>query len=88
MRIKGEFLLREVAGEILAIPVGNTALKFNGMICFNAVSELIWKGLQAGESKDSILNRILEAYEVTREEASADLEEFLSRLRENDLLED
>ena len=32
MKIKGEFLVREVAGEIIVIPVGRTALDFNGMI--------------------------------------------------------
>ena len=88
MKLKGEFILREVAGEIFAIPVGKTALNFNGLICINGVSELIWKGLQAGETKENVLKRILEEYEVSPEEAAADLEEFLFRLKVNNLLED
>lgn len=88
MKIKGELLLREVAGEIIAIPVGQTALQFNGMICLNEVSALIWKGLQAGKTKEDLLESILEEFEVSREDAAADLEEFLRNLRENDLLED
>lgn len=88
MKLKNEMLLREVAGEIIAIPVGKTALNFNGMICLNEVGAEIWKGLQEKQSKEEILERILQEFEVSREEAAADLEEFLQQLRHNDLLEE
>lgn len=88
MKLKCEFILREVAGEIIVIPVGKTALNFNGMICINAVSAEIWKGLQEEKTKEEILERILEEFEVTYEEAAADLDAFLHQLKENDLLEE
>lgn len=88
MKIKGELLIREVASEIIAVPVGRTALHFNGMVCLNEVSALIWIGLQAEKSREAILKSILEEFEVSPEEASADLDEFLRKLRENGLLED
>ncbi len=86
MKLKGEFMVREVAGELLAIPVGQTALDFNGMICLNDVSALIWKGLQEGKTKDAILENVLNEYDVSREEAAGDLEHFLLELGKNDLL--
>ena len=88
MKIKGEMLIREVAGEIIAIPVGETALRFNGMICLNEVSAHIWKGLQEETSKEEMLNSILQEFDVSMEEASTDLEDFLHQLKENDLLID
>lgn len=88
MKLKGEFVLREVAGETIVIPVGNTALNFNGMICINSVSAEIWKGLQKERTKEEILDSILQEFDVTREEATADLDVFLHQLRENNLLED
>ena len=88
MKIKGELLLREVAGEIIAIPVGETALRFNGMICLNEVSAHIWKGLQTGKTREVILESILQEYDVPAEEAAVDLDAFILQLRENDLLED
>ena len=88
MKIKGELLIREVAGEIIAIPVGQTALRFNGMICLNEVSKQIWSEIQAGKTKEAILENILQEYDVSAEEAAADLDAFLMQLRENDLLED
>jgi hypothetical protein len=86
MKLKGEFMIRDVAGELLAVPVGQTALNFNGMICLNDVSALIWKGLQEGKTKDAILEDLLSEFDVSREEAAGDLEHFLLELRRNDLL--
>lgn len=88
MKLKGEFVLREVAGEIIVIPVGKTALNFNGMICINAVSAVIWKGLQEEKSKEEILESILREFDVSRVTAKEDLDAFLRQLGENDLLEE
>ena len=56
------------------------------MICLNEVSAEIWKGLQEEKSKVEILERILQKFDASREEA--DLEEFLQQLRQNDLLDE
>lgn len=88
MKLKGEFILRQIMGETIAVPVGDSALDFNGMICLNEVGEEIWKGLQAQMTEEEILARLLEQFDVSRGEATADLEQFLSGLRQNGLLEE
>ena len=32
MKISKEFILREIAGEYILVPVGKTALTFNGLV--------------------------------------------------------
>lgn len=86
MKINGEFILREVAGDTILVPVGSTALRFNGIITLEAVGTLIWKGLVAGKSREEILTEILDTFEVEEKEASQDLDEFLQQLRDNDFL--
>ena len=88
MKLKGTFVLRQIMGEALAIPTGDALLNFNGMICLNEVGEEIWKGLQAEKSREEILRGILDEFDVTPEEAAADLDGFLRMLKENDFLED
>ena len=88
MKIRGELLIREIAGEIIAIPVGRTALEFNGMICLNEVSKQIWSGLQEEKTRDEILGDLMEEFDVSPEEAAADIDEFILRLWERGLLED
>ena len=87
MKLKGEYVLREIAGEAVLIPTGRSALEFNGIIALNPVSADIWRCLQAGKNREEITAFLLEEYEVSRETAEADLDELLGKLREQGLLE-
>lgn len=74
-------------GDTIAIPIGDAALDFNGMICLNEVGEEIFQGLLEQKTRDEILDGILGKFDVSREEAVADIDDFLSGLRQSDLLE-
>ena len=87
MKLKGEFILREMAGDKILVPVGQTALQFNGIIVLQPVAALIWEGLAEGLDELQLLERILERFDVEREEAQEDLKGFLTQLRSNGFLE-
>lgn len=87
MKLKGEYVLREVMGETLLIPLGETALSFNGMITLDPVGAVIWKGLEAGEEKSAILQRILDQFDVEADVAARDLDEFLDQMEKAGLLQ-
>ena len=86
MKINGEFILREIAGDTILVPVGQTALKFNGIITLEPVGATIWKGLEAGMDFEGILAKILDTFEVEREQAANDLMEFLDQLNKQGFL--
>lgn len=86
MKINGTFTLREVAGEILVIPVGETALKMNGMIILNPVSKVIWECLERNASEEEILRNVTELFDVNTGDAAQDIAEFLNQMRTQDLL--
>lgn len=87
MKIKGEFVIRELMGDTVLIPVGKTALEYNGMITMNPVCGHIWKELEAGKNRDEILVSLLDCFEVEKEEAARDLDELLEKLSEAGFLE-
>lgn len=87
MKIKGEFVLREIAGDTILVPVGQTALKMNGMITLDPVAALIWKALEENRSSEDIMRQILEHFDVAEETAKTDLDEFLAQMKDADLLE-
>lgn len=87
MKLTCEFILREVAGESILVPVGNTALRFNGIITLEPVGTRIWKGLEAGKRREEILAQILEEFDVDHQTASDDLDAFLEQLRDKGFLE-
>lgn len=86
MKINGTFTLREVAGEILVIPVGQTALELNGMIVLNPVSKVLWEHLEKGATSDDLVKAVTDLFEVDPEEAESDIAEFLETLRQQKLL--
>lgn len=86
MKLNGTFTLREIAGEILVIPVGQTALELNGMIILNPVSRVIWDCLETGTSPEAILAAVTAKFDVTEDEAREDIASFLSELERNNLI--
>lgn len=86
MKKKLDFVLREIAGDLLLVPTGKTALDLNGMLTLNEVGGEIWKMLDDVDSEEEIVDRLLEDYDVQREELQQDVREFLDRLRELGIL--
>lgn len=88
MKLQGEFIVRVLQDDIVAIPVGQTALRLNGMILLNDVSKVIWECLEQETTVEDLVSAVTGAFEVTSEEAEADILEFLSKLRTADLLDE
>ena len=78
MKIKKDFIMREIDEEYLLIPANATALEFNGIITLNEVGAFIWKHLDECEPEAELVQVILKEYDVEEETARKDLEEFLS----------
>lgn len=86
MKKKLDFVLREIAGDLLLVPTGKTALDLNGMLTLNEVGGEIWKLLDEVETEEEIVDRLLTEYEVEREELQKDVREFIGRLQELGIL--
>lgn len=87
MKLHGEFVVRQVLDDTVAIPVGQTALQLNGMILLNDVSRVIWQQLEQDTTLEKIVTAVTEAFEVSPAEAKADILEFLNKLRSAQLLD-
>lgn len=81
MKLKKEFILREIAGEYILVPTGETTLNFNGLITVNELGAFIWNNIEKVNSEEDILKLILDEYEVEENIAREDLNEFLDKLK-------
>lgn len=86
MKINSEYVMREIAGDTILIPVGSTVNKFNGLVVLNELAKFIWEKIPESKDEEELLNYILDEYEVEREVAKADLEEFLELLRKENII--
>lgn len=82
MQLKNNYVVREIMGETILVPVGDHLLEFNGLITLNELGVFILKAVPEVDNEEQIVDRILEEYDVDRETASADVAEFLDKLRE------
>ena len=88
MKLHGEFVVRQIMDDIVAIPVGQTALQLNGMILLNDVSKIIWECLEQETDINQIVTAITDAFEVSHQEARTDIQEFLDKLRAMQMLDE
>ena len=88
MKIKGTFVMRDIAGDIVIVPVGETALSYNGMITTTATGAVIWKALETDCDRETIIRTLLDNFDVDYETAAADLDEFLGNLRQHGMIEE
>ena len=86
MEIRKKLLKREIAGESFLVPLGRTVYDSNGLFVLSELGAFIWDRLEAAENSEEILRQILAEYEVEEATAKADLEEFLAKLREMEIL--
>jgi hypothetical protein len=86
MRIADGYLLREIAGSWVVVPLGARLVQLNGLISLNESGALLWKRLEKGADKNELIQLITEVYDVTRTEAAADVDEFLVMLEMKELL--
>ena len=81
MKVSKNFILREIAGEFMLVPVGTAAAGFNGLITMNEIGQFIFKALREEQTEDALVEKILGEYEIDQETARRDLEDFLEELR-------
>ena len=87
MKIKGSFVVRDIAGDIVIVPVGQTALSYNGMITTTATGAVIWRALELGSDRESIIQNLLDRFDIDYDTAVADMDEFIAKLRSLGLVE-
>ena len=86
MKLKMDFILRDIVGETVLVPINESTSSFNGLITVNELGKFIWENIESSNDEDELLQRILDEYEVDREVAKADLDEFLGKLKAVDII--
>ena len=86
MKINENFLLRDIAGQKVVLPVGEAAEQFNGMIRLNDTGIYLWTLLEQDTTEDALLSAMLQDYEIDEETARADIRRFVETLRRAGIL--
>ena len=88
MRRKQGFIVDDIAGENVAVPVGEMSKSFYGMIKLNGTALFIWEQLENDVTEEQITDAIVAAYDVDRTLAAADVARIVGVLKNAGIVTD
>lgn len=83
---KEALVAREIAGEVILVPVRGKLAQLKRVFVLNPVGAYIWGQLDGHRDLTTIHRGVVEMFEVTDAEAEVDLFEFIGSLEEAGLL--
>ena len=86
MKIKKEFTVRDLYGEDVLVPVGETAKSFKGIIKMNNIGRFIWENLEKVETEDEIVSMVIDKYALELTQAKNDVDDFIKYLKNVDII--
>ena len=88
MKLKYSLDVNEVAGQFVAVVVGDDVGKFNGFVKMNDVGADIFALLKDETTVDDVVAKLKEKYsDATDDEIRSTVEEFTAKLNESGVLE-
>ena len=86
MKVKSGFVLRQVAGQTVLLPCGDT-LDLNMMITLNDTGAFLWQRLENEVTEDELVTALLGEYDVDADTARSAVQTFVRKLEEHDFLD-
>lgn len=87
MKIKNDFIIKEIAGSTVVIPVGNRVADFNGMLKLNETGVFLFNLLKDDITVEALVNNLVNEYDVSNDKANEDVITFVNKLKEADIIE-
>lgn len=88
MKFNTNFDLVELADEYMAVPIGNLAATFHGVITLSEPAAYLLKRMKDNTSIDDMVSFLLEEYEVDDSTAVKDVQQITQKFRDLGLVID
>ena len=86
MTVNKDFVVRTVAGETMLIPVGKNVLKYNGIFTLSESGAMIYRLLCEDKTEEEIIAALAESFGEAEATIKSDYDEFISQLKETDII--
>ena len=81
MKVSDQFILRQIAGENILIPVGEAAISVKGLIALSESGALLYERLKTDCTREELIAALTAEYAVSEAEAARDTDAFLDQMR-------
>ena len=87
MKIKEGFVLKSIADSHIVVPLGSQVVDFSSIIKLTDTGAFLWSKLSSDTTSDELVSALTAEYDVDTDTALRDVNTFISKLRDADLLE-
>jgi len=88
MKTSEFYILREIAGDTLLVPVGEASQRLNGMIHLTETASFIWNHIDTCKNLEEIVEKLQEEYDVDAQTAHQDVFGFAFELFKHQMILD
>ena len=75
-----DYIHRKIAGKNVLVSIGGNIANFNGYVQLNDTAAFLWEQLREPRTAGELVTALTGEFDVTADQASADVEEFLGEL--------
>lgn len=87
MKRKADFIMENVGGEYLLVPLGAQVMDMNGIITLNAPGSYLWELLAEERTAAELAAAVVERFDTTPARARTDVDAFLEQIGKLGILE-
>ena len=88
MKIKDGFILRKIADQYMAVPVGARTREIHGLIAMNETAAFLWERMDKDCTENELSQALLDTYEIDEDKANEVVQRFVDMLKTEGVLED
>ncbi|MFC1848890.1 PqqD family protein [candidate division CSSED10-310 bacterium] len=81
-----QVISRKIAGEVIIVPIRGNLADMQRIFSLNPVAEYIWQHLDGEMQIEELQQRVIDYFDVSEEQATLDLHEFVVQLLEANLI--
>ncbi len=82
-----EYLMREIAGEVILVPAGESVNQLNGLITFTETGAFLWKLIdEKARTTGDLVCALMMEYGINQEQAAKDISGFIKKALEQGIL--
>lgn len=87
-RTNPNFLMREIGGDCVLVPVGEAGVFENSVLSLNRSCSFLWKQFQSPCTVQEVIDKVKENFEGPAEEIERDVHQFVTEYVKFDLLKE
>ena len=87
MKRNADYMMQNIGGEILLVPLGAEVKRLHGVITLNSTAVCLWKLLEGERSIDELIATIKDRFDVADQDARSDVQAFVEEIGQLGLLE-